>query len=159
MQKSVTRNYAEKSINNILDYVGGEGKVIYQGFVCRVELMKQHAAKAPSVSLDTLEEFYSATKEACDEAKNEVRAVLHVAKNGPHDQRLSNKSSTKLAKLLLDRKEYSRLQPVILRILDVLSFRFSPHCMRLVHLGLRLAHPKIRPKGHCVGRKTANEPR
>lgn len=26
-QSDVTRNYAEKSINNILDYVGGEGKV------------------------------------------------------------------------------------------------------------------------------------
>ena len=26
-QNNVTRNYAEKSINNILDYVGGEGKV------------------------------------------------------------------------------------------------------------------------------------
>lgn len=27
IQSDVTRNYAEKSINNILDYVGGEGKV------------------------------------------------------------------------------------------------------------------------------------
>lgn len=26
-QSNVTRNYAEKTINNILDYVGGEGKV------------------------------------------------------------------------------------------------------------------------------------
>lgn len=26
-QSYVTRNYADKSINNILDYVGGEGKV------------------------------------------------------------------------------------------------------------------------------------
>jgi COP9 signalosome complex subunit 2 len=26
-QNSVTRNYADKSINNILDYVAGEGKV------------------------------------------------------------------------------------------------------------------------------------
>jgi len=33
----------------------------------------QHAAVSPKVSLDTLEEFYSATKVACDEAKNEVR--------------------------------------------------------------------------------------
>lgn len=28
-QSAVTRNYAEKSINNILDYVGGEGKVYF----------------------------------------------------------------------------------------------------------------------------------
>jgi len=27
LQSAVTRNYADKSINNILDYVGGEGKV------------------------------------------------------------------------------------------------------------------------------------
>lgn len=27
LQSNVTRNYAEKTINNILDYVGGEGKV------------------------------------------------------------------------------------------------------------------------------------
>ena len=30
-QSNVTRNYAEKSINNILDYVGGEGKVSTTG--------------------------------------------------------------------------------------------------------------------------------
>ncbi|WRT67670.1 uncharacterized protein IL334_004642 [Kwoniella shivajii] len=79
----VTRNYAEKSINNILDYVGGEGK---------------HAALAPQVPLDTLEQFYEATRIACEEAKNE---------------RLSTKSNLKLAKLWLDRKEYDRLAPIL----------------------------------------------
>ncbi|KAK6908306.1 hypothetical protein I203_102307 [Kwoniella mangroviensis CBS 8507] len=79
----VTRNYAEKSINNILDYVGGEGK---------------HAALSPKVPLDTLEEFYEATRVACEEAKNE---------------RLSTKSNLKLAKLWLDRKEYGRLTPIL----------------------------------------------
>ncbi|OCF30632.1 COP9 signalosome complex subunit 2 [Kwoniella heveanensis CBS 569] len=74
----VTRNYAEKSINNILDYVGGEGKV--------------------SLPLNTLEEFYEATRVACEEAKNE---------------RLSTKSNLKLAKLWLDRKEYDRLNPIL----------------------------------------------
>ena len=29
--------------------------------------------RAPKIPLDTLEEFYEATKVACDEAKNEVR--------------------------------------------------------------------------------------
>lgn len=79
----VTRNYAEKSINNILDYVGGDGK---------------HANISPKVPLDTLEEFYEATRIACDEAKNE---------------RLSTKSNLKLAKLWLDRKEYARLHPIL----------------------------------------------
>ncbi|RSH79148.1 uncharacterized protein EHS24_001186 [Apiotrichum porosum] len=82
-QTAVTRNYADKTINNILDYVGGEGK---------------HAAISPKVSLDTLEAFYEATRIACDEAKNE---------------RLSTKSNLKLAKLWLDRKEYARLAPVL----------------------------------------------
>ncbi|EIW73630.1 hypothetical protein TREMEDRAFT_26610, partial [Tremella mesenterica DSM 1558] len=87
-KSNVTRNYAEKSINNILDYVGGEGK---------------HAAISPQVPLDTLEEFYEATRIACDEAKNE---------------RLSTKSNLKLAKLWLDRKEYDRLQPILRQLHD-----------------------------------------
>lgn len=87
-KSDVTRNYAEKSINNILDYVGGEGK---------------HAALAPTVPLDTLEAFYEATKKACDEAKNE---------------RLSTKSNLKLAKLWLDRKEYARLEPILRSLHD-----------------------------------------
>jgi COP9 signalosome complex subunit 2 len=82
-KNSVTRNYADKSINNILDYVAGEGK---------------HAALSPKIPLDTLEEFYEATRVACEEAKNE---------------RLSTKSNLKLAKLWLDRKEYTRLQPIL----------------------------------------------
>ncbi|KIS02210.1 COP9 signalosome complex subunit 2 [Cryptococcus deuterogattii 2001/935-1] len=82
-KSNVTRNYAEKTINNILDYVGGEGK---------------HAAKAPKVPLDTLEKFYEVTRVACDEAKNE---------------RLSTKCNLKLAKLWLDRKEYIRLHPIL----------------------------------------------
>jgi hypothetical protein len=32
----------------------------------------QHAAKAPKVSLETLEAFYSATMDALQEAKNDV---------------------------------------------------------------------------------------
>ncbi|KAL1408321.1 hypothetical protein Q8F55_005127 [Vanrija albida] len=82
-KSAVTRNYADKSINNILDYVGGEGK---------------HAAISPKVPLDTLESFYEATRVACEEAKNE---------------RLSTKSNLKLAKLWLDRKEYTRLTPIL----------------------------------------------
>ncbi|TYJ57402.1 hypothetical protein B9479_001942 [Cryptococcus floricola] len=82
-KNNVTRNYADKSINNILDYVGGEGK---------------HALKAPKVPIDTLEKYYDVTRVACDEAKNE---------------RLSTKCNLKLAKLWLDRKEYTRLTPIL----------------------------------------------
>jgi len=51
----VTRNYSEKSINGILDYVGG--------------------GKGGPIEVDILEKFYQATKSALVEAKNEVRIV------------------------------------------------------------------------------------
>jgi COP9 signalosome complex subunit 2 len=53
-KSAVTRNYSEKSINGILDYVGG--------------------GKGGSIEVDILEKFYQATKDALVEAKNEVRA-------------------------------------------------------------------------------------
>ncbi|KAJ9100487.1 hypothetical protein QFC21_003526 [Naganishia friedmannii] len=83
VKTAVTKNTSEKSINNILDYVGGEGK---------------HAAKAPKVSLETLEAFYSATMDALQEAKND---------------RLSVKCNLKLAKLWQERKEYTRLKSTL----------------------------------------------
>lgn len=49
---AVTRNYSEKSINGILDYVGG--------------------GKGGSVDVNTLEQFYQVTKKALLAAKNEV---------------------------------------------------------------------------------------
>jgi COP9 signalosome complex subunit 2 len=55
-KSAVTRNYSEKTINGILDYVGG-GK----------------AGNGVVVEVDVLEKFYQATKDALEEAKNEVR--------------------------------------------------------------------------------------
>ncbi|KAF9029973.1 PCI-domain-containing protein [Hymenopellis radicata] len=77
-KSAVTRNYSEKTINGILDYVGG--------------------GKGGPVEVDVLEKFYQATKTALVDAKNE---------------RLSAKTNLKLAKLWLDRKEYSRLSKLI----------------------------------------------
>ncbi|KAJ4472482.1 PCI domain-containing protein [Lentinula edodes] len=77
-KSAVTRNYSEKTINGILDYVGG--------------------GKGGSVEVDVLEKFYQATKTALEEAKND---------------RLSAKTNLKLAKLWLDRKEYTRLSKLI----------------------------------------------
>ncbi|KAJ7361267.1 PCI domain-containing protein [Mycena albidolilacea] len=77
-KSAVTRNYSEKSINGILDYVGG--------------------GKGGVVEVDVLERFYQVTKDALEDAKNE---------------RLSAKTNLKLAKLWLDRKEYSRLSKII----------------------------------------------
>lgn len=77
-KSAVTRNYSEKTINGILDYVGG--------------------GKGGVVEVDVLEKFYQATKKALEAAKNE---------------RLSVKTNLKLAKLWLDRKEYTRLSKLI----------------------------------------------
>lgn len=54
-KSAVTRNYAEKTINGILDYVGG--------------------GKGGKVEVDVLEKFYQVTKDALTEAKNDVRPV------------------------------------------------------------------------------------
>jgi hypothetical protein len=55
----VTRNYSEKSINGILDYVGG--------------------GKGGVVEVDVLERFYQVTKDALEDAKNEVRLPQYYA--------------------------------------------------------------------------------
>ncbi|KAJ3336517.1 COP9/signalosome complex subunit Csn2 [Gonapodya sp. JEL0774] len=72
--KTITRNYAEKSINNTLDFVSGSG------------------------DMDFLENFYSTTLVALEEAKND---------------RLWTKTNLKLAKLWLDRQEYNRLNRIL----------------------------------------------
>ena len=51
-KSAVTRNYSEKKINGILDYVGG--------------------GKGGVVEVDVLERFYAVTNEALEEGKNEV---------------------------------------------------------------------------------------
>jgi len=88
----VTRNYAEKSINNILDYVGGEGKVsirLYSLERTDSILYSQHANLSPQVPLDTLEEFYEATRIACEEAKNEVCPVNERHSDFAYDLRIA----------------------------------------------------------------------
>ncbi|KAJ1301767.1 hypothetical protein OPQ81_008996 [Rhizoctonia solani] len=86
-RSAVTRNYSEKTINGILDYVGGQ------------KPLKKGQKKANTVvSVEILEKFYEVTKSVLIETKNE---------------RLSTKINLKLAKLWLDRKEYTRLMHVI----------------------------------------------
>ncbi|KAI0068030.1 PCI-domain-containing protein [Artomyces pyxidatus] len=62
-KSAVTRNYAEKTINGILDYVGG--------------------GKGGPVEVDVLERFYQVTKDSLEEAKNDrlsVKTNLKLAK-------------------------------------------------------------------------------
>jgi COP9 signalosome complex subunit 2 len=92
-KSAVTRNYSEKTINGILDYVGG--------------------GKGGPVEVDVLEKFYQATKDALEEAKNEVKISLtSLASSNSFSKRLSLKTNLKLAKLWLDRKEFTRLSKV-----------------------------------------------
>ena len=58
-KSAVTRNYSEKSINGILDYVGG--------------------GKGGVVEVDVLEKFYQATRKALLEAKNEVGLFYFIS--------------------------------------------------------------------------------
>ena len=55
-KSAVTRNYSEKTINGILDYVGG--------------------GKGGPIEVVVLEKFYQATKKALEEAKNDVSSTL-----------------------------------------------------------------------------------
>ncbi|GJJ15258.1 hypothetical protein Clacol_009534 [Clathrus columnatus] len=62
-KSAVTRNYSEKSINSILDYVGG--------------------GKSGPVEVEVLEKFYQATRRALEDAKNErlsLKTNLKLAK-------------------------------------------------------------------------------
>lgn len=100
-KSAVTRNYSEKTINGILDYVGG--------------------GKGGVVEVDVLEKFYQVTKDALEEAKNDVRSsYLPRYFLTQHTQRLSAKTNLKLAKLWLDRKEYGRLSRVCLLISTII---------------------------------------
>jgi len=100
-KSAVTRNYSEKSINGILDYVsadtkgggggGGEAAVLSSSPV--------KAANPALIDLGTMEKFYDVTKKALEESKNE---------------RLSVKTDLKLARLWLARGEYTRLSKVSL---------------------------------------------
>ncbi|KAL1762546.1 PCI domain-containing protein [Schizophyllum commune] len=79
-KSAVTRNYSEKTINGILDYVGG--------------------GKGGPVEVDILEKFYNVTKDALIEAKNErlsVKTNLKLAKLW-----LDKKEYGRLSKLIRD---------------------------------------------------------
>ncbi|CAO1638313.1 unnamed protein product [Sympodiomycopsis kandeliae] len=81
-KSAVTRNYSEKSINNILDYV----------------------SNASNVPLETMEKFYSITHHALEEAKNErlsTKTDLKLARLW-----LARKEWSRLTKTLKDLRAY-----------------------------------------------------
>ncbi|KAN0060288.1 hypothetical protein ACQY0O_007617 [Thecaphora frezii] len=81
-KSAVTRNYSEKSINNILDYV----------------------SNATSIDLSTMEAFYDVTKNALEEARNErlsVKTDLKLARLW-----LARKEWSRLAKTIKELRAY-----------------------------------------------------
>lgn len=61
-KSAVTRNYSEKTINSVLDYVGG--------------------GKGGPVEVDVLQQFYEATLDALKESKNDVRSQTFRTSQG-----------------------------------------------------------------------------
>lgn len=111
----VTRNYSEKSINSILDYVGEGGK-------SGKKRGGQGGKGSVVVDVEVLEKFYEVTRDALGEANNDVSSLaLPLCALGQRSQsalqRLSTKTNLKLAKLWLDKKEYGRLTKVSLYLL------------------------------------------
>jgi len=98
-KSAVTRNYSEKSINGILDYVSADTHGMGGGEASALSSspMKASAASSTSIDLATMEKFYDVTKKALEESKNE---------------RLSVKTDMKLARLWLARGEFARLTKV-----------------------------------------------
>ena len=102
IKSAVTRNYSEKCINNIMDFVSGSA----------------------SQNFNLLQEFYQTTLRALEEAKNEVKFVaLYEKKNLCAErffipflfavQRLWFKTNLKLCKIWFDMGEYGRMSKVV----------------------------------------------
>ncbi|OCT52006.1 COP9 signalosome complex subunit 2 [Cladophialophora carrionii] len=82
VKSAVTRNYSEKSINNMLDYIE------------KVTGQQADASATDSTAYKSMEEFYSLTLSTFQATNNE---------------RLALKTNLKLAKLYLDKKDYNQL--------------------------------------------------
>ena len=122
IKTAVTRNYSEKSINSILDYISTSKQVTFftnytktiktilmliRLFIHRLVIM-HFSCTFLSVNIikqlefhhqmELLQNFYETTLEALREAKND---------------RLWFKTNTKLGKLYFDREEFTKLQRIL----------------------------------------------
>lgn len=70
-KSAVTRNYSEKSINSILDYVGEGGK-------SGRKKGGQGGKGSVKVDVEVLEKFYEVTRESLEGNKNDVRRNPHA---------------------------------------------------------------------------------
>ncbi|PWA19023.1 hypothetical protein CCH79_00004902 [Gambusia affinis] len=88
IRSAVTRNYSEKSINSILDYI------------------------STSKQMDLLQEFYETTLEALKDAKNDRLWFKTNTKVHKHQSSVVH-SHLQLGKLYLEREEYGKLQKIL----------------------------------------------
>jgi COP9 signalosome complex subunit 2 len=91
VKSAVTRNYSEKSINNMLDYIE---KVVGQSGAGSNGATTTTTQQQDSTAYKSMEEFYSLTLSTFQATNNE---------------RLALKTNLKLAKLYLDKKDYTSL--------------------------------------------------
>ncbi|WVZ19945.1 hypothetical protein V8G54_007267 [Vigna mungo] len=87
IKSALTRNYREKCINNITDYVSG----------------------STSQNFGLLQEFYQTTLKALEEAKNEYNTFRHYL----WLVRLWFKTNLKLCKIFFDIGEYGRMSKIL----------------------------------------------
>lgn len=111
IKSAVTRNYSEKCINNIMDFVSGSA----------------------SQNFGLLKEFYETTLKSLEEAKNEVGVFyIYCYLGNKHSsryhyicslslQRLWFKTNLKLCKIWFDMGEYGRMNKVSIRFHASLS--------------------------------------
>lgn len=102
IKSAVTRNYSEKSINSILDYISTSKQVNFflNKCVCVwfVVMLVYLTSCYFLLQMELLQEFYETTLEALKDAKND---------------RLWFKTNTKLGKLYFDRGEYNKLAKIL----------------------------------------------
>eukprot|EP00850_Spirogloea_muscicola_P019683 SM000196S05375 [mRNA] locus=s196:152294:155665:- [translate_table: standard] len=72
IRSAVTRNYSEKCINNILDYVSGAAGAAAGPAAAAAAAAAAGGAHDGGQSLELLQEFYQTTLRALEEAKNEA---------------------------------------------------------------------------------------
>ena len=93
IKNAVTRNYSEKSINSILDYISTSKQVLFTFSKVSVS-----ALIVVFYQMELLQEFYETTLDALKDAKND---------------RLWFKTNTKLGKLYYDRNEFNKLAKIL----------------------------------------------
>lgn len=142
IRSAVTRNYSEKSINSILDYISTSKQVCIRKVVEFLHLSSHKCFEValdsittnnndkmfPVLQMDLLQEFYETTLEALKDAKNDRlwfktntkvhRSAERINSYVTFTVHLSRRNEAfvsfiQLGKLYLEREEYGKLQKIL----------------------------------------------